>query len=64
MEKIIDKNIVALSQQVQDKKYDVTVLSDGPLPEIMADSDMLYQAFLNILINAMQAHARGRKNTN
>ena len=61
VEKIIDKNIVALSQQVQDKKYDIKVLSDGPLPEIMADSDMLYQAFLNILINAMQAMPEGGK---
>ncbi len=31
------------------------------LPDIMADPDMIYQAFLNILINAMQAMPAGGK---
>ena len=29
------------------------------IPEIMADGDMLYQAFLNLLINGMQAMPEG-----
>lgn len=59
VEKIIDKNLAALAHQIRDKKYDVEVKYDDPLPEIVADSDMLYQAFLNILINAMQAMPGG-----
>ena len=55
VEKIIDKNIIALAQQIQEKKYNIDVKYDDLLPEILADADMLYQAFLNILINAMQA---------
>ena len=31
----------------------------NPLPEIQADAAMLYQSFLNILINAMQAMPKG-----
>lgn len=59
VDKIIDKNLAALTQQIQDKNYEIKVKYDDPIPEIMADSDMLYQAFLNILINAMQAMPEG-----
>ncbi|OQY04482.1 MAG: two-component sensor histidine kinase [Desulfobacteraceae bacterium 4572_123] len=61
VEKIIDKNMAALAQQIQDKKYDIEVKYDDLIPEIMADFNMLYQAFLNILINAMQAMPEGGK---
>ena len=53
--------MAALAQQIQDKKYDIEVKYDDLIPEIMADFNMLYQAFLNILINAMQAMPEGGK---
>ena len=59
MEKIIDENIAFLSSQIKRKSYLIDKDYDQNLPEIIADSDMLYQAFLNILINAMQAMPGG-----
>jgi len=52
---IIEKNITFLESQIKEKGYIIDKHYDNNLPEITADSDMLYQAFLNILINAMQA---------
>lgn len=59
VEKIIDKNIAFLSSQIKRKSYLIDKDYDQNLPEIIADADMLYQAFLNILINAMQAMPGG-----
>ena len=55
IEDIIEKNITFLESQIKEKGYIIDKHYDNNLPEIMADSDMIYQAFLNILINAMQA---------
>ena len=52
---IIEKNLTYLQPQMDDQGYRVKKRYDGVLPRILADTDMLYQAFLNILINAMQA---------
>ncbi|SDT87179.1 sensor histidine kinase [Desulfobacula phenolica] len=55
VEELIEKNIAYLTPQIED--HDVQIIKDIPddLPEILADSAMLYQAFLNILINAFQS---------
>ncbi len=55
IEEVIDKNIVFLSPQIEENN--ITIEKDLPdhLPEILADSAMLYQAFLNLLLNACQA---------
>lgn len=58
---ILEKNITFLSSQIKDQGYVIEVPCENNLPEIMADSDMIYQAFLNILINAMQAMPAGGK---
>lgn len=58
---IIEKNITFLASQIKEKGYTIDKHYDNNLPEITADSDMLYQAFLNILINAMQAMPQGGK---
>jgi signal transduction histidine kinase len=39
--------------------FRVTTQFEENLPPAMADADMLYQAFLNILINAMQSMPDG-----
>ena len=56
---IIEKNITFLESQIKEEGYIIDKHYDNNLPEITADSDMLYQAFLNILINAMQAMPQG-----
>lgn len=54
VEEILEKNIAYLAPQIEDNNF--TIIKEiGHLPEIMADNAMLYQAFLNILINAFQS---------
>ncbi len=56
---VLAKNIAYLSTQTGQNGYHIETHFVGELPEIDADADMLYQAFLNILINAMQAMPQG-----
>lgn len=55
IDEVIDKNIEYLSTHIQDRGITIRSNYAPNLPNIRADADMLYQAFLNILINAMQA---------
>jgi two-component system sensor histidine kinase HydH len=59
VEDILEKNITFLTSQIKEEGYIIKKHYDENLPEIAADADMLYQAFLNILINAMQAMPGG-----
>jgi len=59
IEEVLEKNITFLSSQIKEQKYTIKKQYSHNLPEIMADSSMLYQAFLNIFINAMQAMPEG-----
>lgn len=59
IEDVIDKNIRYMATQAQAKGYTMHTYFDKHLPIIQADADMLYQAFLNIFINAMQAMPEG-----
>ncbi len=59
IDEIIAKNINFLSSQIESDGYTIQTRYDRDLPKIMADADMLYQAFLNLLINAMQAMPEG-----
>jgi signal transduction histidine kinase len=59
VEEIIEKNLLFLAPQIEEQGYRIYAHHGVGLPEIMADSGMLYQAFLNILINAMQAMPTG-----
>jgi two-component system, NtrC family, sensor histidine kinase HydH len=61
IEEIITKNIQFLASQIETGGYAINTGYDEELPKIRADADMLYQAFLNILINAMQAMPEGGK---
>jgi len=56
---IIEKNLKFLESQMKEQGYQILRHYENNLPEIMADSAMIYQAFLNILINAMQAMPQG-----
>jgi signal transduction histidine kinase len=61
VEAVLEKNINFLASHIEKEGYTVAKHYDNNIPEITADSDMLYQAFLNILINAMQAMPEGGK---
>jgi len=55
IDEIIQKNLAFLMPQLEAGSHQVIKNYENDLPEISGDADMLYQAFLNILINAMQA---------
>jgi signal transduction histidine kinase len=59
VEDVVEKNLTFLAAQMEEKGYVVRKAYQSDLPEIPADSAMLYQAFLNILINAIQAMQDG-----
>jgi len=59
IDEIIEKNIHYLSQQICENNFTVEKEFTQPIPEIMADAEKLYQAFLNIILNAFQAMSRG-----
>lgn len=55
VEDIIEKNITYLTPRIEDNNLNIIKEISKHLPEVLADSAMLYQAFLNILINAFQS---------
>jgi signal transduction histidine kinase len=59
VEEVIDKNITFLEAQINEQGYVIKKNYQNSVPEIMADSAMLYQSFLNVLINSMQAMPDG-----
>ncbi|MCF8067574.1 MAG: two-component sensor histidine kinase [Desulfobacterales bacterium] len=60
IEEIIDKNIIFLEPEIKSRGYTIfKKFQRDQIPEINADASMLYQAFLNLLINAMQAMPAG-----
>jgi signal transduction histidine kinase len=59
IENVLEKNLTFLSAQMEGKGYSVLKTIDDNLPAVTADADMLYQAFLNIFINALQAMPDG-----
>lgn len=52
---IINKNLSFLEPQIQDQEIIIHKAFHDHLPGISADPDMLYQAFLNILLNCFQS---------
>ena len=59
VDEIIDKNLTFLEAQNKEMGHMIKKNYQDDLPEIMADSAMLYQSFLNILLNAMQSMPDG-----
>ncbi len=59
IEEVLEKNLKFIATEAEEKGYSLLPQYGSDLPEIMADNDMLYQAFLNILINAMQSMPDG-----
>jgi len=59
VEEVLEKNLTFLTPQLDAEGYRIKAHFEDNLPEITADTAMLYQAFLNLLINAMQAMPEG-----
>ncbi len=59
VEQIIEKNISFLEAEINKKQFIIEKRFSDDLPEIMADKSMLYQAFLNIILNSFQAMPNG-----
>ncbi len=55
IEDIITKNLQYLAPELERRRIRVVKALENPLPEIAVDADMLYQAFLNLFLNAIQA---------
>ncbi len=55
IEDIISKNLQYLEPELRRRRIHVVRDIQGPLPDIAVDADMLYQAFLNLFLNALQA---------
>lgn len=59
VDEVIKKNLTYLAPEINKNSYEVHTRFASDIPEIQADSGLLYQAFLNILMNAMQAMPEG-----
>ena len=59
LQDVIEKNLSFLDAETQEKGIFIRTHFNGNLPLIQADGTMLYQAFLNILLNAFQAMPQG-----
>ena len=59
VEEILEKNLKFLAPEISSKGYKVYQRIGPNVPEVQADPGLLYQAFLNVLINAMQAMPKG-----
>ena len=61
VEEILAKNIKLFTSDLKDDSFKVHQTALNQIPPIMADENMLYQAFLNLLLNAKQAMPEGGK---
>ncbi|MBW2318499.1 MAG: two-component sensor histidine kinase [Deltaproteobacteria bacterium] len=61
VDEILDNNLKHLAPEISNKGYEIHKKLKTHIPEIQADPGLLYQAFLNVLINAMQAMPEGGK---
>ncbi len=52
---VIEKNLTFLSPRIEESGIEIIQMLNPDIPPIPADPPMLYQAFLNILLNAFQA---------
>ena len=55
IEPAIDKTLLHLASETGERRIAINKQISNNISEVMVDSDMLYQALLNLLINAMQA---------
>ena len=59
LEQILEKNLVALQPELDKGNISINNNLDGRSFKLKADTEMLYSAFLNIFINAIQSMEKG-----
>ncbi|MBW2020837.1 MAG: two-component sensor histidine kinase [Deltaproteobacteria bacterium] len=59
VDEVLEKNLAFLAPEINKNGYEIYKRFATDIPEIRADPGLLYQALLNILINAMQAMPKG-----
>ncbi|NVM56594.1 MAG: two-component sensor histidine kinase [Desulfobacterales bacterium] len=59
VEEVLEKNLTFLGPEINKNGYEIHKRLATHIPEIQADPGLLYQAFLNILKNAMEAMPEG-----
>lgn len=55
LEPVVEKTLQHLEQEIERRHIDIQKRLDDYQGQVMIDSDMLHQALLNLLLNAMQA---------
>ncbi len=55
LDEVIEKNLAFLTSQIEEAQINIITNYQNDMPQIMADTAMLYQSFLNILLNAFHA---------
>ncbi len=61
VKEVVEKNLNFLDPQIRENHILVSRHYAPDLPAVMADQGLLYQAFLNVFINAMQSMTSGGK---
>ena len=61
IEDVLEKNLHFIAPQTREKGITITRETAPNIPPIMADANRLYQAFLNLLLNAVQAMDHGKE---
>ncbi|HVY54948.1 MAG TPA: ATP-binding protein [Thermodesulfobacteriota bacterium] len=56
---VLENVVILVRKQLSDNKIALTLRLDETLPEIMADPNQLWQVFINIILNAVQAMPKG-----
>ncbi|NVM20856.1 MAG: two-component sensor histidine kinase [Desulfobacterales bacterium] len=59
VDEVLQRNLTFLAPEINKDGYEIHQRFATHIPKIQADPGMLYQAFLNILMNAMQAMPEG-----
>lgn len=56
---VLENVLILVRKQLSDNNIELTLRLDETLPSIMADPNQLWQVFINIILNAVQAMPKG-----
>ena len=56
---VLENVVILVRKQLSDNDINLTLCLDEDLPQIMADPNQLWQVFINIILNAVQAMPKG-----
>jgi PAS domain S-box-containing protein len=59
LRELIDRVLAISEKQMRDRSIDVEILTEGTVPQVQVVPDRIQQVFLNLILNAVDAMARG-----